>query len=66
MLTHPDAHHRLENGREVHTEIQGADTLHYDWDGDDHPNPQGSRKAAEEFVPLLDHWYSLYIGAAGN
>lgn len=66
VLTHPDAHHRLEKGLEVHTEIQGADTLYYDWDGDNHPNPQGSRKAAEEFVPLLDHWVAIYTGAEGN
>ena len=61
VLTHPDAHHRLENGQEVHASVQGADTLYYDWDGDDHPNPEGSRKAAEEIAPLLDAWYLVFM-----
>ncbi len=66
VLTHPDAHHRMESGQEVHTRVPGADTLFYDSAGDDHPNGQGNRKAAEEFVPLLLHWLDLFIGDGGG
>ncbi len=66
VLTHPDAHHRMENGQEVHTRVPGADTLFYDSSGDDHPNGQGNLKAAEEFVPLLLYWLDLFIGDGGG
>jgi hypothetical protein len=65
VLTHPDAHHRLEDGNEVHTSVEGSDTLYYDSDGDDHPNSEGNAKAAEEFVPLLDHWYREFLDTRG-
>jgi hypothetical protein len=57
VLTHPDAHHRLVDGVEVHEVVPGFDTLYYDSDGDDHPNKDGNLKATEEFIPLLDEWY---------
>ena len=66
VLTHPDAHHWMEDGHEAHVAVRGADELYYDSDGDDHPNGQGSRKAAEEFVPLLDHWVFLYTTGSGD
>ena len=66
ILTHPDAHHRLENGLEVHTEISNEDILYYHSDWDDHPNQQGNEKATEEFLPLLEHWYSLYATRSGD
>jgi hypothetical protein len=66
VLTHPEAYHRLENGREVHREFSGADTLYYDSDGDDHPNQQGNDKAAKEFISLLDHWYSIFAARSGD
>lgn len=56
VLTHPDAHHRLAGGVEVHAAVPGSDTLYYDSEGDDHPNPDGDLKATEEFVPLLNEW----------
>lgn len=66
ILTHPDAHHRIENGQEVHREAVGANSLYYDSHGDDHPNQEGNEKATEEFIPLLDHWHSLFTAHSGN
>lgn len=60
MLTHPDAHHMLRDGKEVHIAVPGADELHYDSSGDDHPNAEGNRKAAGEFTVLLDYWYRQF------
>lgn len=65
VLTHPDAHHRLQDGRETHASIEGSDTLHYDSDGDDHPNSEGNMKATEEFVPLLNYWYQQFLATRG-
>lgn len=54
VLTGPDAHHRFNGGIE---HIMGrSNTLHYP-SGDDHPSEAGSRKATEEFVPLLNVFY---------
>ena len=46
-------HHRWWQGTVQHLAAGGANTLAYPSD-DDHPNPVGSRKATEEFVPLLN------------
>ena len=66
VLTHPDAHHQMVDGQEVHTTVPHADTLYYDSDGDDHPNEQGSQKAAEEFILLLDHWAAQHSTGSGD
>jgi hypothetical protein len=63
VLTHPDAHHRLAGGVEVHEAVPGSDTLYYDSDGDDHPNSDGNLKATEEFVPLLNKWYREFAAS---
>jgi hypothetical protein len=60
VLTHPDAHHRFWNGHEEHISVEGADTLYYDSNGDDHPNRDGNRKATQEFIGLLQYWYGLF------
>jgi len=55
ILTDPNAHHRFINGQVEH--LTGArNTLYYP-SGDDHPSVEGSRKATEEFVPLLNVFY---------
>ncbi|MEW6404528.1 MAG: carbohydrate binding domain-containing protein [Chloroflexota bacterium] len=55
VLTDPNAHHRVINGQIEH--INGTrNTLYYP-SGDDHPSEAGSRKATEEFVPLLNVFY---------
>ena len=65
VLTHPDAHHRLVDGAEVHEVVPGSDTLYYDSDGDDHPNTDGNLKATEEFMPLLNEWYREFVASRG-
>jgi hypothetical protein len=57
VLTHPDNHHRYRDGEIEYITSHGNDTLSYDSDGDDHPNPAGSQKATAEFVPLLNVFY---------
>lgn len=55
ILTDPNAHHRINNGQIEHA--NGVrDTLYYP-SGDDHPSEQGSRKATEEFLPMLNFFY---------
>ncbi|MFZ5909588.1 MAG: hypothetical protein ACOYYU_06195 [Chloroflexota bacterium] len=55
ILTDPNAHHRVNNGQVEHL-TGGRDTLYYP-SGDDHPSVEGSRKATEEFVPMLNVFY---------
>jgi len=61
VLTHPDNHHYIVNGNVAAHIYNDHNTLYYDSDGDNHPNPEGSRKATEEFVPLLNYYYNLWI-----
>lgn len=61
ILTHPDAHHYVIKGEEVHTYIDVANELYYDSDGDDHPNLEGNKKAANEFMCLLKFWRQQYL-----
>lgn len=56
VLTGPDNHHRFVNGQVEHVFTPGMNTLFYPSD-DDHPSAAGSRKATEEFVPLLNFFY---------
>jgi hypothetical protein len=56
VLTHPDIHHRVQNGQIEHSS-NGVNTLYFDSDGDDHPNMAGTQKATEEFIPLLNFYY---------
>lgn len=62
VLTDPDAHHHLVDGREVHVAVPGRDTLHYDSNGDDHPNEAGHAKATKEFMGLFLHWHEAFEG----
>ena len=56
VLTGPDNHHRFVNGQVEHVFTTGMNTEYYP-SGDDHPNAEGSRKATEEFLPLLNIFY---------
>ena len=60
VLTAEDNHHMIINGKEEHIINDSSNTLYYDSDGDDHPNYEGSDKAAKEFVPLLMYWYGIF------
>ena len=55
ILTGSEAHHRYINGQIEHM-VGNRNTLYYPSD-DDHPSEVGSRKATEEFVPLLNIFY---------
>lgn len=55
ILTGPDAHHRINNGQVEHI-LGTGNTLSYP-SGDDHPSKNGSRKATEEFLPMLNAFY---------
>lgn len=62
VLTGDEAHHWFRAGRIEH--IPGSrDTLAYP-SGDDHPSAHGSRKATEEFIPLLNVYYNRWISGA--
>jgi len=55
ILTDSNAHHRVKDGQIEH--ITGTrNTLYYP-SGDDHPSVEGSRKATEEFLPMLNVFY---------
>jgi len=58
VLTARDAHHRVAGGTIEHI-ATGRDTLFYP-SGDDHPSEAGSRKATEEFLPLLNYFYQRW------
>lgn len=64
VLTDPDNHHRLVDGQVEYVTSHGDNTLYYDSDGDDHPNPEGNRKATSEFVPLLTYFYQNWVAGA--
>jgi len=58
VLTGENAHHRYQNGQIEHR-TGSKDTLAYPT-GDDHPSEKGSRKATEEFIPLLNVYYNRW------
>lgn len=62
ILTARDAHHRYTDGRIEHS-YGSSNTLAYP-SGDDHPSEAGSRKATEEFVPLLNVFYHRWAATA--
>lgn len=55
ILTGPNGHHRYEAGQ-IQYNLSGRNTLYYP-SGDDHPSVDGSQKATDEFVPLLNTFY---------
>ena len=55
VLTDNNAHHRFINGQVEHI-LGSRNTLYYPSE-DDHPSVKGSRKAVEEFIPLLNVFY---------
>ncbi len=63
VLTGPDNHHRYGNGQVEHVINNPRNTTAYPSE-DDHPNQQGNRKAAEEFVPVLNVFYNRWRAEA--
>ena len=67
VLTHPDNHHRYANGQIEYEPSHGNNTSRYASAGDDdHPNAAGSRKATEEFIPLLNLFYHRWKAGSAN
>jgi hypothetical protein len=62
VLTDRNAHHWYRDGQIEHL-TASSDTLAYP-SGDDHPSETGSRKATEEFVPLLNVFYNRWAANA--
>jgi len=58
VLTGNDGHHTFADGQENH-EVARKDTLAYP-SGDDHPSKNGSQKATDEFIPLLNYFYNRW------
>ena len=64
VLTHPDNHHRWQNGAVEYIISNGDGTLHYDSNGDEHPNQAGNQKSTAEFVSMLNIFYNRWISDA--
>jgi hypothetical protein len=64
VLTGPDGHHWYQDGTVQHT-VAAQNTSYYpSAPDDDHPSTAGSRKATEEFVPLLNVFYHRWKNVA--
>ncbi len=54
-------HHRVWNGEVQHVVHVDNNLLAYpSKEGDSHPSPAGLRKATQELVPLLNHYYNIW------
>ena len=62
ILTGPDNHHRFVDGDIEYTIEAGMDTAYYPSE-DDHPSVEGSQKATEEFIPMLNVFYHRWRNA---
>jgi hypothetical protein len=62
ILTSPDAHHRLQDGRVEHT-VADRNTEYYP-SADDHPSVEGSQKATREYLPMLNVFYHRWRAGA--
>jgi len=62
ILTGPNNHHRFVDGHIEHLFDPGRNTSYYPSShSDDHPSERGSRKATEEFLPLLNIFYHRWV-----
>jgi hypothetical protein len=61
VLTAKDAHHWYQDSQIQHI-LTNRNTTHYPT-GDDHPSEKGSRKATDEFLPLLNIFYHRWQNA---
>jgi hypothetical protein len=62
VLSGPNNHHRYIDGAIQYINDTGSNTSYYPSE-DDHPSIEGSLKATEEFVPLLNVWYHRWRAA---
>jgi hypothetical protein len=61
VLTSPNAHHWYQDGQIEHV-VTNRNTEYYPSD-DDHPSAKGSRKATNEFIPLLNIFYNRWASS---
>jgi hypothetical protein len=64
ILTAKDAHHWYNNGQIEH--ITTDRNTEYYPSSDDHPSEKGSRKATEEFIPLLNIFYHRWAASQSS
>jgi len=63
VLTAAGNHHRFINGVIEHITNKGGNTLYYPSDPeDDHPSAEGSKKATDDFVPMLNVFVNCWKG----
>lgn len=63
VLTGPNNHHRVTDGKIEHIINDNRNTEYYPSD-DDHPSQTGNQKATEEFLPLLNVFYNRWQASA--
>ncbi len=63
VLTGTNNHHRVNRGEIEHVVRERRNTLHFPTNGDDHPSPEGNRKATKEFVPLLNAYVNRWLAS---
>ncbi len=57
-------HHRWRNDAVEHTQSVDNNMSAYSSGGNSHPTSAGNQKATAEFVPMLNHWVSVWQGEA--
>lgn len=65
VLTSKNNHHRYQNGAIEYITDKGGDYSAYGQGDDSHPNAAGNKKAAGEFVPLLNIAFHCWRGDGG-
>lgn len=66
ILTDPNNHHHVEDGRIVHivsinpVDPEHPNELYYYSGSDNHPTKEGNLKATEEFIPFLNAVYNIW------
>ncbi len=66
VLTDPNNHHWVKDGEIQHivsdnpVDPEHPNELYYYEGNDNHPTPEGNRKATEEFIPLLNAYYHIW------
>jgi hypothetical protein len=65
VLTALDNHHRFLNGTVDHSANQTSNIEFYP-SSDDHPSAEGSQKATNEFVPMLNVFYHRWQASQGE
>ena len=67
VLTDPNNHHRVEGTSIVHTissspvDADNPNELYYFTGTNDHPTSAGHQKATQEYLPLLNAYYNMWV-----